>query len=116
MEKRLSRYAQFYSRIGFVHEFRPLSAGQARELLEQRWTPPGVALPTAEPLAKEAVAAIIRVTGGNFRLFHRLLTQMERILEINSLPRVTSAVVEAARERLVFGTARQAQSPDMPID
>ncbi len=32
-----------------------------------------------------------------------LLTQMERILEINALQEVTKAVVEAARETLVIG-------------
>jgi hypothetical protein len=52
--------------------------------LDRRWTPPGVHLPE-NPLDSEAVAAIIRTTGGNFRLLKRLLTQMERILEINSL-------------------------------
>jgi hypothetical protein len=45
IEKRLARYPQFYSRIGFVHEFRPLGAGQIRQLLEQGWVPPGVSLP-----------------------------------------------------------------------
>ncbi|MDQ2840540.1 MAG: hypothetical protein M3Y72_05770 [Acidobacteriota bacterium] len=45
LEKRLARYPQFYSRIGFVHEFRPLAAQEIRELLAQRWTPPGVHLP-----------------------------------------------------------------------
>jgi hypothetical protein len=43
------------------------------------------------------------MTGGNFRLLNRLLTQMERILEINSLRQVTKAVVDAARESLVIG-------------
>jgi hypothetical protein len=44
------------------------------------------------------VAVIIRVTGGNFRL----LTQVQRVLEINTLEEVTKAVVEA-RESLVIG-------------
>lgn len=102
LEKRLARYPQFYSRIGFVHEFRPLGASEIRRLLEQCWTPGDLNLP-AQPWAEDAVAAIIRIMGGNFRLLNRLLTQMERILEINSLRQVTKAVVEAARESLVIG-------------
>lgn len=103
LEKRLARYPQFYSRIGFVHQFRPLGAQEMRQLLAQRWTPPGVRLPDSEAMDAETVAATIRVTGGNFRLLNRLLTQMERILEINGLIQVTKAVVEASRESLVIG-------------
>lgn len=102
LEKRMARYPQFYSRIGFVHEFRPLAAKEVRELLDRSWAPPGVCLPP-QPIDAEAVAAIIRITGGNFRLLNRLLTQIERILEINALQQVTKTVVEAARESLVIG-------------
>ena len=45
------------------------------------------------------------LTGGNFRLFERLLTQIERIAEINNLARVNKEAVEAARESLVIGQA-----------
>jgi DNA transposition AAA+ family ATPase len=105
LEKRLSRYLQFYSRVGFVHAFRPLSAAQVCDLLQRKWVPAGVALPEEGVTDAEALAAIIRITGGNFRLIHRLLTQIARIVEINALCTITGEVVAAARESLVIGTA-----------
>jgi DNA transposition AAA+ family ATPase len=105
LEKRLSRYPQFYSRVGFVHAFRRLSQAQVRTLLGGKWSPSGVLLPGDGVTDEATLAAIIRVTGGNFRLLHRLLTQIARIVEINALPTITSEVVEAARENLVIGTS-----------
>ena len=103
LEKRLARYPQLYSRVGFVHEFRPLSAAEVRSLLLQPWTPPEARLPEHGLTDEEALAAIVRITGGNFRLLHRLLTQIARILQVNALQTVTRSVVEAAREGLVIG-------------
>ncbi len=51
----------------------------------------------------EAVAAIVRITGGNFRLIQRLFTQIERLLQINEMRTVTKEVVEAARASMVIG-------------
>jgi hypothetical protein len=81
-----------------------LAAKEISQLLDHRWTPPGVHLPQ-HSLDSETVATIIRITGCNFRLLNHLLTQMERIFEMNSLQAVTKAVVEAARESLVIGQA-----------
>jgi DNA transposition AAA+ family ATPase len=63
----------------------------------------GWALPAAGLADAQARAAIMRITGGNFRLLHRLLTQIARLVEINTLSQVTQEVVEAARETLVIG-------------
>jgi DNA transposition AAA+ family ATPase len=105
IEKRLARYPQLYSRVGFVQAFRPLRADEIRELLAKHWSEMGVTLPASGITDKEAVAAIIRITGGNFRLLRRLLSRIERLLDINQLREATAAVVEAARENLVIGTA-----------
>jgi DNA transposition AAA+ family ATPase len=51
------------------------------------------------------MAAIARITHGNFRLVQRLFSQMQRIMEINGLTEVTEDVVQAARETLVIGPA-----------
>jgi hypothetical protein len=53
----------------------------------------------------EPLLAPKRTTGDRWRsrLLHRLLTQIERILEINSRIVLTKEVVEAARETLVIG-------------
>src|SRR3984893_14166194 len=55
IEKRIARFPQLYSRIGFVHEFRALDSVEMQKLPEQRWTPVGVKLPN-EQLPPEAIA------------------------------------------------------------
>jgi hypothetical protein len=65
LEKRLARYPHLYSRIGFVHEFRPWGTTEIRQLLEQRWMPADVNLP-AQPWAEDAVAASSELRAGTF--------------------------------------------------
>lgn len=102
IERRLARYPQLYSRVGFLHHYQPLSVDEQTFVLTRRW--PDLALDDAEDFTSgEARAAIIRTTGGNFRLTTRLMAQVHRIMEINQLGTVTSEVVDAARESLVIG-------------
>jgi DNA transposition AAA+ family ATPase len=76
IEKRLARYPQLYSRVGFVHHYRPLSAQEQAFVLARRW--PGLHLDAADFTTGETVAAITRITNGNFRLTGRLIAQIQR--------------------------------------
>lgn len=103
LERRLARYPQLYSRIGFAHHYRALSLDELRYVLTHHWERLGLSLTADDFTDSEAVAAVARITNGNFRLVHRLFAQIVRILEINQLNTVTREVVETARESLVIG-------------
>ena len=103
MEKRLSRYPQLYSRVGFAHHYRPLQGDELSFVLTRHWRKLGLTLDDADFTDSQAIASIARITGGNFRLLHRLFVQIERILKINGLSVITDDVVEAARSTLVIG-------------
>lgn len=105
LEKRLARYPQLYSRVGFAHPYRPLGEEEMRFLLQHKWRELGLTLEPGDFTDAEAVAAVIRITGGNFRLVQRLFAQVGRVLRLNGLSAITREVVEAAREVLVIGTA-----------
>lgn len=102
IEKRLARYPQLYSRIGFAHEYRPLTPDELTAVLTNR-------LPATTDAADggiahaTAIATIVRITAGNFRLVDRLTTQIERIQHLNGIPTLTPELVDAAREALLIG-------------
>lgn len=103
LEKQVARHPQFYSRVGFVHEFRPLSAEETGFILEHKWEELGTTIDYNDFTDTEAVAAVIRITGGNFRLIHRLCSQIARLMEINETKTITKELVEAARQSLIIG-------------
>jgi len=102
IEKRMPRYPQFYSRVGFAHHFHPLQGKNLSFVTTHHCRKVCSSALRDSPNAK-AIAAISRITGGNFRLLHRLLVQIERVLEINKRTAITAEVIEAARNMLVIG-------------
>ena len=71
IEKRLARYPQLYSRVGLV-DFYPTALNRGTGVRPgQALAPPRHGRPDNFTTA-EALAAITRITGGNFRLISRL--------------------------------------------
>ncbi|GGM09470.1 AAA family ATPase [Nakamurella endophytica] len=102
-ERRLARYPQLYSRIGFAHQYRTLDTDDLDTVLAAAWTSLGAQYEPDRPDTIDAAAAITRITGGNYRLIQRLMTQIGRLRELNHLDTITAELVEAARQTLVIG-------------
>ncbi len=103
LQKRLARYPQLYSRIGFVHQFRHLSGQELQTVIERHTVQLGLGLEVHDGADTDVRTAIARVTRGNFRLVERLFAQIQRLVDINQLPTITPEVVSLASESLVIG-------------
>jgi len=103
IEKRLARYPQLYSRVGFAHEFSPLSQDEMEFIFTKNWKQLGLELDKEQFSDVEAIKTIARITQGNFRLIQRIFSQINRIKEINNLKEVNKEVVMATRNCLVIG-------------
>ncbi|MGI8415467.1 MAG: AAA family ATPase [Nakamurella sp.] len=102
-DRQLARYPQLYSRIGFAHQYKPLDADDMPTVLGTYWQQLGYAYQPDDTDHVEAANAITTITGGNFRLIERLMTQIARVMEINHLDHIAPDVVHAARQMLVIG-------------
>lgn len=103
LEKKLSRYAQLYSRIGFVHEFRELNQDELLFIMKKHLDKVGVEYDTENFNDQEALLAMIQISRGNFRLLNRLIKQILRIMQVNQIKTVTKEIIYGARECLVIG-------------
>jgi len=102
IEKRLSRYPQLYSRIGFSHQFEKLSNDELKHALEYRWDELSLPLSYEDFEDYESINTVIKITNGNFRLVQRLFSQTIRIMEINELNKINVEVIETARDGLLI--------------
>ena len=102
LQKRLARYAQLYSRVGFVHQFMPLGGTELQDVIRRQSLQLGLGLELHGTDAG-VLSSIVRITGGNFRLVERLFAQIERVAEINDVTQLTTELVVAAQESLVIG-------------
>jgi DNA transposition AAA+ family ATPase len=68
--------------------------------LQRHWAKLGRALSADDFTDTEALPAVTRIGGGNFRLVQLPIAQAQRIMEINELGSITKEAVETARESL----------------
>ena len=103
IDQRFRHYPQLYSRLGFSHHYRALGRDELLFVLDRHWKRLGRTLDPDDFTDAQAIAAIERITRGNFRLLERLFPQVNRVLKINQLETITDDVIEAAASILVIG-------------
>ena len=80
------------------YNYRPLQGDELSFVLTRHWRKLGLTLDEADFTDTQAMASIARITGGNFRLLHRLFVQIERILKIGlNIAKLSFGATAAAR-------------------
>ncbi len=104
IDQRFRHYPQLYSRLGFSHRYRALGRDELLFVLDRHWKRLGRTLNPDDFTDAQAVAAIERITRGNFRLLERLFPSDRPRPQINELETITDDVVEAAASVLIIGS------------
>lgn len=104
IERRFSRYPQLYSRVGFLHEFKPLSRDEMTFIIENHLNQLGTKISMDNFSDYETLNTIVRITKGNFRVLTRLFQQLERLMKVNNVASINTDLVNSAREVLVVGS------------
>jgi DNA transposition AAA+ family ATPase len=104
LESTVMRSLQLSSHIGLVHTQLPLSEPELRDMLKAGTRSIGLPGVTRGGLDETAIAAIARITGGNFRQLRRLQQQIHDLLEATGEKRLTRAIIEEAGANLVLRT------------
>ncbi len=99
IDRRLKRYGQLHSRVHLAYEFLPITADETRLFISRKSLQLGLPVSVDDAVS----AAIMRIANGNFRVLHRIFTEIERLQKLNSLPMITPDLVETARQGLLLG-------------
>ncbi len=83
--------------VSHLRGTRPLSPEQGAILRRNRG-------PRYSEIRNTVSAGIMRIANGNFRVLHRVFTEIERLQKLNCLPLITPDLVEMARKGLLLGT------------
>nr|MBC8294875.1 AAA family ATPase [Pelagibacterales bacterium] len=90
IERRLSRYPQLYSRVGFLHEFKALSKDEMTYIIDRHLNQLNTKIKLENFDDFETMNSVIRITKGNFRILARLFQQLERLMTINNVSSINS--------------------------
>ena len=102
IERRISRYPQLYSRVGFLHEFKTLSKDEMIFIIEHHLNQLGTEIKRDNFSDYETLNSIVRITKGNLRVLSRLFQQLARLMKINNITSIDVDLVNVARNALVI--------------
>ena len=80
----------------FAHHYQPLDPDDIPIVLAQYWHHLGQPFDPDNIEHTKTANSVTPITGGNFRLIERLMTQIARVMAINQLATVTPDVAHAA--------------------